>query len=102
MHTSDVALWHTRLLLLALWHPGPERKWPCGTQGQNGSGLVAPWAAEVALWHSRPDRKWSCHTLGQAEAVLWRTRSNQAGLMALKARTRRSPKPEQGYGKVVM
>ena len=39
-HTSDVALWHTGAPLLALWAPGPERNWPCGTRGDNRAGLV--------------------------------------------------------------
>ena len=74
---GSVAPTHTSIVLvapgtrtgLALWHPGPERAWPCGTRDQNGPGLVAPgtrtdqnWPGLVAL---KAVTRCSCGARGQ-------------------------------------
>lgn len=80
--TTSIGLVAPRAITdLALWHSRPDRNWSCGTRGQNGSGLVAPWAG----------RRRPCGALGR----------NRVGLVALKARTGRSPKPEgSGLGRL--
>src|SRR5690349_1046404 len=55
-----VVLWHTRALLLALWHSGLGPFWPCVPQGQclrtdSGAARPEPVGLKLLACQERPD-----------------------------------------------